>query len=137
MGRRGDARLPRTWWRKAAKIEDQKLRPTVPTRNGNKRPLREKPVLKATGRVRSGPGDITDLYSPWRGKTYKAYSVFDIYSRQMVTWRVEEREADHLAVETFETARVSLLSGGWCRSGGGWCDGSVVESFGVPVVVAL
>jgi transposase InsO family protein len=28
----------------------------------------------------------------------------DIFSRQIVGWRVEEREADHLAVDMFETA---------------------------------
>lgn len=94
----------RTWWRIAAQIDDQTLRPTVPTRSGNKRPAREKPVLKATGPGQVWSWDITDLYSPWRGKTYKAYSVLDIYSRQMVAWRVEEREADHLAADMFETA---------------------------------
>jgi transposase InsO family protein len=94
----------RTWWRIAAQIEDQMLRPAVPTKNGDKRGRHEKPVLKATGPGQVWSWDITDLYSPWRGKTYKAYSVLDIYSRQMVAWRVEEREADHLAVEMFESA---------------------------------
>ncbi|TDL31240.1 IS3 family transposase, partial [Arthrobacter nitrophenolicus] len=87
----------RTWWRIAAQIEDQMLRPTVPTKSENKCPPRDKPVLKATGPGQVWSWDITDLYSPWRGKTYKAYSVIDIYSRHMVAWRVEEREADHLA----------------------------------------
>lgn len=94
----------RTWWRIAAQIEDQMLRPAVPARAENKRAPREKPVLKATGPGQVWSWDITDLYSPWRGKTFKAYSVMDIYSRQMVAWRVEDREADHLAVEMFETA---------------------------------
>jgi len=94
----------RTWWRIAAQIEDQMLRPTIPTRSGNKRPPREKPVMVATGPGQVWSWDITDLYSPWRGKSFKAYSVLDIYSRQMVAWRVEEREADHLAVEMFEAA---------------------------------
>jgi transposase InsO family protein len=94
----------RTWWRIAAQIEDQMLRPTIPTRKGNNRPPREKPVVMATGPGQVWSWDITDLYSPWRGKSFKAYSVLDIYSRQMVAWRVEEREADHLAVEMFETA---------------------------------
>lgn len=94
----------RTWWRVAAEIEDQMLRPAIPTRSGNKRPPREKPVIKATGPGQVWSWDITDLYSPWRGKSFKAYSVLDIYSRHMVAWRVEEREADHLAVEMFETA---------------------------------
>ena len=94
----------RTWWRIASQIEDQMLRPTIPTKGQNRRQPREKPVMKATGPGQIWSWDITDLYSPWRGKAFKAYSVLDIYSRQMVAWRVEEREADHLAVEMFETA---------------------------------
>lgn len=94
----------RTWWRIAAEIEEQMLRPKILTKSENKRPPRQKPILKATGPGQVWSWDITDLYSPWRGKTFKAYSVMDIYSRQMVAWRVEEREADHLAVEMFETA---------------------------------
>ena len=94
----------RTWWRIAAQVQDQMLRPTVPTKSENKRPPRDKPVLQATGPGQVWSWDITDLYSPWRGKTYKAYSVIDIYSRHMVAWRVEEREADHLAADMFETA---------------------------------
>ena len=94
----------RTWWRVAAQIEDQMLRPAIPTRKGNNRAPREKPVVIATGPGQVWSWDITDLYSPWRGKAFKAYSVLDIYSRHMVAWRVEERESDHLAVEMFETA---------------------------------
>jgi hypothetical protein len=60
--------------------------------------------VKATGPGQVWSWDITDLYSPWVGKSFKAYSVLDIYSRHMVAWRVEEREGDHLAVETFEAA---------------------------------
>lgn len=57
----------------------------------------------------SGPGqvwswDITDLYSPWRGKTFKAYKVIDIYSRRIVGFRVEDREVDSLARDMFEDA---------------------------------
>lgn len=33
---------------------------------------------------------------------FKAYKITDIYSREIVGWRIEEREADHLAVEMFE-----------------------------------
>lgn len=35
---------------------------------------------------------------------YKAYKITDIYSREIVGYRVEDREADHLAVEIFQTA---------------------------------
>ncbi|QSZ53889.1 integrase core domain-containing protein [Paenarthrobacter sp. AT5] len=94
----------RTWWRVAAQIEDQMLRPAIPTRSGNKRPPREKPVIRDTGPGQVWSGDITDLHSPLRGKSFKANSVLDFYSRHMVARRVEEREADHLAVEMFETA---------------------------------
>ena len=94
----------RTWWRIAAQIEDQMLRPAIPTKRENRQRRSEKPVIKATGPGQVWSWDITDLYSPWRGKAFKAYSVLDIYSREMVAWRVEEREADHLAVEMFEAA---------------------------------
>lgn len=93
----------RTWWRIAAGIEDQMLRPTVPTRKQCRAP-RTKPVLKATGPGQVWSWDITDLYSPWRGKTFKAYKITDIFSRQIVGWRVEDREADHLAIDMFATA---------------------------------
>jgi hypothetical protein len=68
----------RTWWRIASQVEDQMLRPTIPTKAGNKRQPREKPVVKATGQGQVWPWDITDLCSPWAGKSFKAYSVLDI-----------------------------------------------------------
>lgn len=94
----------RTWWRIAAEIEDQMLRPTIPTKRQNKQEPRPKPVLKATRPCQIWSWDITDVYSPWRNKAFKVYSVIDIFSRQIVGWRVEERESDHLAVEMFENA---------------------------------
>jgi putative transposase len=93
----------RTWWRIAADIEDQLLRPKTPTRKDRRQP-RNKPVLKATGPGQVWSWDITDLYSPWRGKVFKGYKITDIYSRQIVGWRVEEREADQLAVDLFRAA---------------------------------
>ena len=93
----------RTWWRIAAQIEDQMLRPKVPTRTGRRTP-RNKPVLKATGPGQVWSWDITDLFTPWRGKVFKAYKITDIYSRKIVGWRVEDREADHLAVDMFTAA---------------------------------
>ena len=93
----------RSWWRIAADIEDQSTRPIVPTGRGSKAP-REKPVLIATGPGQVWSWDITDLRSPWRGKTFKAYSIIDIYSRKIMGCRVEDRESDDLAVEMFETA---------------------------------
>ncbi|MBP2373287.1 hypothetical protein [Paeniglutamicibacter psychrophenolicus] len=48
----------RTWWRIAAEIEDQMLRPTIPTRRENKQGRREKPVVKATG-----PGQAWSCYA--------------------------------------------------------------------------
>lgn len=79
------------------------LRPTVPTRK-DRRQLRNKPVLEATGPRQVWSWDITDLYSPWRRKVFKAYKITDLYSRKIVGWRVEDREADHLAVEMFAAA---------------------------------
>ena len=93
----------RTWWRIANEIENQMLRPKTHTKT-DKRTPRGAPVLKATGPGQVWSWDITDLYSPWRGKMHKAYKITDIYSREIVGWRVENREADHLAVELFQQA---------------------------------
>jgi putative transposase len=93
----------RSWWRIAAAITDQSVRPIAPTRAGSRTP-RVAPVLKATGPQQIWSWDITDLRTPWRGVAFKAYSVIDIYSRMIVGWRVEERESDDLAVDMFETA---------------------------------
>lgn len=94
----------RTWWRIAAEVEDQLLRPRVPTRSQTRRRSPDKPVLTATGPGQVWSWDITDLLSPWRGKVFKAYNIIDIYSRKLVGHRVEDREADHLAVEMFAAA---------------------------------
>ena len=93
----------RSWWRIAAAIDDQSVRPIAPTRSTNKTP-RVAPVLKATGPQQIWSWDITDLRSPWRGVAFKAYSIIDIFSRKMVGWRVEERECDDLAVAMFDVA---------------------------------
>jgi transposase InsO family protein len=93
----------RSWWRIAADLPDQSLRPVAPTRRGSKTP-REVPVHEATGPGQVWSWDITDLRSPWRGKAFKAYSIIDIYSRKIVGWRVEERESDDLAVDMFQHA---------------------------------
>ena len=94
----------RAWWRIAATIEDQSARPVAPSRRSGNTAPRTAPVLKATGPGQIWSWDITDLRSPWRGITFKAYSIIDIYSRAIVGWRVEERECDALAVEMFEHA---------------------------------
>src|SRR5699024_11784509 len=44
------------------------------------------------------------LLPPWRGQVFKAYKITDIYTREIVGYRVEDREADHLAVEMFHAA---------------------------------
>lgn len=93
----------RSWWRIAAGIEDQSARPVAPTRSTSRSP-RQAPVLKATGPQQIWSWDITELRSPWRGVTFKAYSIIDIYSRKIVGWRVEERECDDLAVTMFTDA---------------------------------
>lgn len=94
----------RTWWRIAAGM-DQAARPAVPTRHaGASRAPREAPVLVATGPMQVWSWDITDLRTPWRGCSLKAYSILDIFSRKIVGYRVEERESDDLAKEMFEIA---------------------------------
>lgn len=95
----------RSWWRIARELEDQTLRPKIPTHTGQKTP-RPVPVVTATAPGQAWSWDITDLFSPWRGIVFKAYKITDIYSRQTVGWRVEEREADRLAVEMFAAAIV-------------------------------
>lgn len=94
----------RSWWRIAADIEDQTVRPVAPTRRGSARPPREAPVLEATGPGQVWSWDITELRSPWRGVAFKAYSIIDIYSRKLVGYRVEDREVDDLAKEMFQDA---------------------------------
>lgn len=97
----------RTWWRIAADLEDQMLRPKVPTKAQTRQRRSDKPVLKATGPGQVWRWDISDLYSPWRSVVFKVYSAIDIFSREIVGYRVEDREADHLAVEMFEQAIVT------------------------------
>lgn len=94
----------RSWWRIAAAIADQSTRPVAPTRSTRSAPPRQPPVLEATGPGQVWSWDITDLRTPWRGVSYKAYSIIDIYSRKLVGWRVEDRESDHLAVDMFTRA---------------------------------
>lgn len=93
----------RTWWRIAAEVGEQDLRPEVPRRRGKRQP-RDAPVLRAEAPGQVWSWDITDLHSPWRGQVFKAYKITDIYSREIVGFTVEEREADHLAVAMFEAA---------------------------------
>ena len=93
----------RSWWRIAAALPDQSSRPVAPTRRAARTP-RAAPVLEATAPGQVWSWDITDLRSPWRGVAFKAYSIIDIFSRKLVGHRVEDREADHLAVEMFTAA---------------------------------
>ncbi len=97
----------RSWWRIAADMPDQSERPVVPTRSSTSTTSttpRAAPVLVATAPGQVWSWDITDLRTPWRGSAFKAYSIIDIYSRKLVGWRVEDREADELAVDMFRTA---------------------------------
>lgn len=94
----------RTWWRIAAEIDDEEqLRPQIPRRKEQRQP-RNKPVLLATGPGQVWSWDITDLRTQWTGKAFKAYKITDIFSREIVGWRAEHREADHLAVDMFRQA---------------------------------
>lgn len=93
----------RSWWRIAGDL-DQATRPVAPTKGTGTSKKRAKPVVvaKAPGQVWSW--DITDLKSPYTRKTFKAYSVIDIYSRMIIAWRVEEREDQDLVNEMFTQA---------------------------------
>lgn len=48
--------------------------------------------------------DITDIHSPWVGKSFKAYVIMDVFSRRIKGFRVEDREVDELAVQMFAAA---------------------------------
>ncbi|MBY4268270.1 transposase [Rhodococcus fascians] len=93
----------RSWWRIAAAVLDQRSRPKTPTKKSTRAP-RRMPIHTATAPGQVWSWDITDLHSPWRGASFKAYSIIDIHSRLIAGWRVEERESDHLAAEMFEAA---------------------------------
>ena len=93
----------RSWWRIAARIEQSK-RPIAPTARRYATPQRSAPVLQATGPGQVWSWDITDLRGPFKGVNYKAYSIIDIFSRELVGYRTEEREVDELAKEMFEEA---------------------------------
>lgn len=126
----------RTWWRVAARIADQRARPAAPTRRGSARAPRQAPVLRAQAPGDVWSWDITDLRSPMRGVSFKAYVAMDVFSRKVVAWRVEHRESDHMAVEMFARAfgehgtpgALHADSGPAMRSG---ALGDLLESLGV------
>lgn len=93
----------RSWWRIARAMSDQHARPVIATGRAFSR-SREKPVVVATGPGQVWSWDITDLKTPFSRKAFKAYCIIDIYSRQIVGYRCEEREVDDLAVKMFERA---------------------------------
>lgn len=91
----------RTWWRIALRVAiDGAVRPQLRGKK-NTRQEREKPVLSATGPGQVWSWDITDVHSPWRGKSFKVYSIIDIFSRKVVGYCTQSRESDALAVQMF------------------------------------
>lgn len=98
----------RSWYRIAARLEDTRpgrgVRPRPGPGRRAARPARPKPVLEADGPGQVWSWDITDLPSTFTRVAYKLYAVMDIYGRPIIAHRVEEREADHLAVEMFAEA---------------------------------
>ena len=93
----------RSWWRIAGDL-DQATRPVAPTRGTGTSKKRPTPVVVATGPNQVWSWDITDLKSPYARKTFKAYSVIDIYSRMIIAWRVADREDKSLVNEMFSQA---------------------------------
>jgi putative transposase len=91
----------RTWHRIAARMAAGQC-PGLERRAV--RPARAKPVVGADGPGQVWSWDITDLPSVYSRVAYKLYAVMDIYGRPIVAWRVEEREADHLAAQMFAEA---------------------------------
>lgn len=89
-----------TWWRIAARME-QEQRPTVLTKPQSKKRTRTMPVLVAHGRREVLSWDITDLRGPYSHQCFKAFSVIDIFTREIVGYSVQERESARAAVEMF------------------------------------
>lgn len=92
----------RHWWRVSDDLE-QELRPQIPLRKHKGR-ARQAPVVSARASNQAWSWDITDLHTPWRGVAFKAYKITDIYSREIVGWRVEQRQCNELAAEMFKEA---------------------------------
>lgn len=96
----GEVLGSRSSWYRIAAAMDQEARPA-------RRP-RSTPVATQTVMVRDVDDmwawDITNLYAPMKGRTFKVYSVEDIASRTIIAFRVEDREDAALAVELFESA---------------------------------
>lgn len=66
-------------------------------RNQHRRPVYQAPELLATGPCQVWSWDITKLRGPQAGLWYSLYVVLDIFSRKIVGWRIETREAAELA----------------------------------------
>lgn len=93
----------RSWWRIASEL-DQDNRPVARIKATGPPRKRVTPVVVANGPGQVWSWDITELKSPYARKTFKAYSVIDIYSRMIIAWRVEDREDKGVVNEMFNQA---------------------------------
>ncbi|MDO5495605.1 MAG: DDE-type integrase/transposase/recombinase [bacterium] len=62
------------------------------------------PVLEATAPMQVWTWDITELPGPFQSVTYHLYVAMDLFSRQIVASRIEDREDKKLARDMFTAA---------------------------------
>lgn len=75
-----------------------------PVRRTRKHRATAMPSLIVDGPMQAWSWDITHLKGPYVRGTYQLYVVLDVFSRMIVTWRLETREDDELAREMFQAA---------------------------------
>lgn len=89
-----------SWYRIArAYLEAQR-----PTRRRSRKRSTAMPQWEATAPMQVWSWDITKLKGPYSRLTYDFYVVIDVFSRQIMGWRVEETESDELAADMFQQA---------------------------------
>lgn len=89
-----------SWYR----IERRRVAAARPVRKRRKHRASALPSLVATAPMQAWTWDITHLKGPYVRVSYQLYAVIDVFSRKIVTWRVETCEDDDLAKEMFDDA---------------------------------
>ncbi|WP_277871238.1 IS3 family transposase [Agromyces atrinae] len=93
----------RSWWRIAARM-DNAVRPARAQRATRTAGTSRRPCVQASGPNQAWCWDITNLPGQYRGVTFKAYVVMDMFSRKIIAAYVHERESAQSAVELFAQA---------------------------------
>lgn len=89
-----------SWYRLARTLADARR----PVRRTRKHRASAMPSLVVDAPMQAWSWDITHLKGPYRRVTYQLYVAIDVFSRMIVTWRLEAREDDDLARDMFEAA---------------------------------